>query len=113
MLQDDLPRETADNEPMFATTYGSLELTDHQKKMLEPPEKRLSELRFPKSFEDRVRRQRRGDRRKSKWASKFRGLFMGKSASKWLKRQRAGEDLAPEARGIAKAKKETAPEWRG
>ena len=67
LLQDDLPREPADNEPMFAITFGSLEFTDHQKKMLEPPEKRLSELRFPKSFEDRVRRQRRGDKRRSKW----------------------------------------------
>ena len=37
------------------------------------------------------------------------GIFAGKSSSKWRKRAAAGEDLASEARGVAKARKETAP----
>ena len=72
--------------------------------MLEPPEKRIDQLQFPKAFGDRVRRKRAQNRR-SKWASKFRGLLAGKSSRKWHKRLQVGEDLAPEARGVAKATK--------
>ena len=37
------------------------------------------------------------------------GNVAGKSSRQWRKRASAGEDLAPEARGVAKAKKEVAP----
>ena len=105
LIQDDLPAEPESMEPIFELALSSLELTDHQKLMLEPPESRLKNLVFPKSIRDRAT-VKRSCKRRNKWATKFEGLFHGKSAKKWAKRLRAGgrEELKAEARGTAKAR---------
>ena len=63
LLQDDMPVEPEADEPMFSMAFGSLELDEHQIKMLEPPEKRVDALKFPKSLGDRVRRVRSNNRK--------------------------------------------------
>ena len=104
LLSDDLPAEPDVIEPIFEFAVSKLELTDHQKAMLEPPESRLAKLVFPKSIRDRATKKRW--KRKSKWADKFTGLFTGKLTKKWAKRLRAGEGegLKADARGTAKAR---------
>ena len=106
LVVDDLPAEPEDpEEPVFEIELRSLELTEHQKTMLKPPEERLQEIVFPKSIRDRAT-VKRAVRRKSKWASKFRGVFAGTITRKWAERLRKGErdDLEQEARGTARAK---------
>ena len=63
----------------------TLELTEHQKAMLKPPEDRIAEIKFPKSISDRVQLVRKSHR-KSRWGSKFKNQLVGKSAMKWAKR---------------------------
>ncbi len=43
---------------MIEVSLGTLELTDHQKAMLAPPEERIAALQFPKSIADRVAKHR-------------------------------------------------------
>ena len=100
-LQEDLPEDPAEDEPIFALGLDSLELTDEQKAMLQPPETRIRELLFPASIQARARK-RRISKKTSKWAEKFRGVFSGKFHAKWAKRTRAQNE--EKARGIAKAK---------
>ena len=87
-----------------------LELTEHQKEMLRPPEDRLTQLIFPKAFKDRAR-VKRSWKRKDKWSKKFKGLFAGKNAKKWGKRLREGdqEQLLADAQGRAKVKPQAQP----
>ena len=66
LVQDDIPREPEGDEPIFSIEFRSLELTEHQKKMLEPPEKRMDSMVFPKSYKDRATRRRR-QKRSCKW----------------------------------------------
>ena len=81
LIQDDLPAEPAPEDPIFAVEFRSLELTEHQKLMLETPESRIAKLIFPRSIRDRAT-LRRKQKRKSKWAEKLRGVFLGKSSKK-------------------------------
>ena len=74
--------------------------------MLKSPEQRIGELKFPKSYQDRVRRNRRHTR-KNKWVSKFRGLMRGSSSKRWTQQlvSRAGrEKLEHDSHGTAKVK---------
>jgi hypothetical protein len=103
-VPDDIPEQPEPDEPIFEVPFQCLELTDHQKHMLKSPEDRVSELIFPASIKSRVRNHRRLTR-KNKWASKFKGLFTGKSARKWaerLKGKGGRATLTSEARGRAK-----------
>ena len=103
LIQDDLPAEPSAEDPLFAIMFGNLELSEHQQAMLETPESRIAKLVFPRSIRDRATLKRK-QKRKSKWAEKFRGVFLGKSSKKWAQRLGAGEDLQAEARGTAKAR---------
>ena len=78
-------------------------MTEHQREMLKPVEKRISQLVFPKSIADRVTKKR-GEKRQSRWSSKFRGIFLGKSSAKWKTRLAQGgrEQLEVESLGQAK-----------
>ena len=67
---------------MFAIEFRSLELSEHQKAMLETPESRIAKLIFPASIRARATLKRR-QKRKSKWSEKFRGVFLGRSSKKW------------------------------
>ncbi len=103
--QDDEVDEPAPQDLVLEVAFSTLELTEHQKAMLQPPEKRLENLVFPASLASRAVKQRK-TRRKSRWAAKFRGHFVGKSAKKWSARLASGshEDLKREARGKGKVK---------
>ena len=103
LVQDDLPAEPERDDPIFAIEMRSLELTDHQKTMLETPEERMAKMVFPMSIRDRASIQRKR-KRKNKWAEKFRGVFQGKASQKWASRVRSGEDLSAEAKGTARAR---------
>ena len=103
-LRDDIPEEPEPDEPIFDVPIQSLALSEHQKHMLKSPEERVSELVFPASITSRVKAKRKL-RRRNKWASKFQGHFLGKSARKWaerLKDKGGRETLTSEARGQAK-----------
>ena len=107
LVEDDLPAEpdeNDENEIVLEIGVRHLALTEHQKAMLKPPEDRLAEIQFPKSLQDRGKHKRKV-RRKSKWASKFKHLFTGKSSKKWaqrLKQDGGNEELEQEAQGTAK-----------
>ena len=110
LVEDDLPAEPEAEEPLFDMVFQDLNLTEHQKAMLKPPEERMKEVVFPKSIRDRAT-SRRKNTRKCKWASKFRGLFTGKSTRKWADRLAKGdrEALESEAQGTARVKQPAAP----
>ena len=103
LVTDDLPSRPEDNEPVFDMVFASLELTEHQRAMLEPPEKRIQALQFPKSIQDRAR-VKRGAGQKSRWRNKLKGHFVGNAARKWRDRLAKGqrEQLEKEAVGVAK-----------
>ena len=84
---DDLEPEPSNEEPVFEMAVRDLALTEHQKAMLEPPEERIENLVFSASIQARARENRqRGRNRKNEWASKFRGLFAGKTSQKCAER---------------------------
>ena len=51
LVEDDLPAEPQEaEEPVFEIEVRSLELTEHQKAMLEPPQERLDNFVFPQTY---------------------------------------------------------------
>ena len=58
-----------------------LDLTEHQKLMLQPVEARMANIIAPGSLASRVTRKR-SNLRKNKWAEKFKGHHVGKFANK-------------------------------
>ena len=71
--------------------------------MLEPPEKRIQALQFPKSIQDRAR-VTRGGRHTDRWRNKLKGHFVGKAAETVANPIGQGQrgQLEKEAVGVAK-----------
>ena len=82
ILQDDLPEKPSDDEFELDFETKNLELTEHQKAMLLPPEIRIRNPVMPGSIRARVQCQQVA-RRKSRWSAKFTGIFVGRLARKW------------------------------
>jgi hypothetical protein len=97
------PERPADEELVLDFDFADLELTEHQKIMLVPPEKRLVALNFPASL--RRRAHQRAIHRKNRWAEKFTQHCTGKFAKKWRKRaseQGGLTSLGEKSQGTAK-----------
>ena len=78
--------------------------------MLQPPEKRIAELVFPKSLQGRAKNVR-ATNRENKWAEKFKRHLGGFTAKKWAERLKAeggAEELEEESKGTAKVKEKGA-----
>ena len=75
---DDLPKDYKDDENpcLLELAALDLELTEEQKHMLRPPEERIKAIEFPHALMGRIKRYR-GKARKSRWAAKFHGRFVG------------------------------------
>ena len=75
LAPDDVPEEPDELDAVFDFEIQLLDLTEHQKLMLEPVEQRM------KNIGARVA-QHRSRARKSRWRSKLQSHFAGKSAQK-------------------------------
>ncbi len=95
LVFDDLPEEPENDEDMLIIDVNGeiLELTDHQRAMLKPPEERMRELVFPSSLAHR-RAQKRKGHRTSRWARKFSERWTAKLQRKWKRRAANPEALA-------------------
>ena len=78
----------------------SLELTEHQLLMLQPPEVRIKAIVYPEGIRKRAAFQG-GKKRKSKWGGKFAKHFTGRTARQWRQKvdkhgqQQLEDKLAP------------------
>ena len=105
--EDFAPAERpAEEDFVVDLAFEHLELTEHQKHMLMPPEERIKQLVFPASLQNRIRHHRTS-RNKSRWAAKFQGHFVGKATQAWRKRLRESggkQHLVELSGGTAKAR---------
>jgi hypothetical protein len=97
------PERPADEDLVLELDFAHLELSEHQKIMLVPPELRLNNLSFPASM--RRRAHHRAANRKNRWGEKFKHQLNPQFTAKW--RQRASEknglaSLAEKSQGTAK-----------
>ena len=79
-VPNEMPPEEAEN--MLEFDYEGLELTEHQKLMLLPPETRIRQVEYPESIRKRFGGRKCG-KRKNKWGQKFKKLFVEKGRAKW------------------------------
>ena len=63
LVVDDLEEEPAAEEPVFDMDLAELNLDEHQKAMLKPPEERIKHIVFPKSIQDRAAIMRKRNRK--------------------------------------------------
>ena len=82
IMLDDLPDNPSEDEFQLDFETKDLQLTEHQKAMLLPPEIRIKSLLMPASIRARVQSKKVAKRR-SRWAEKYTGVFAGKLAKKW------------------------------
>jgi len=106
---DDLEAEPEGEEDMFEMDVADLGLSDEQKKMLLPPDVRMREMMVEGSGTVRAEARRRAStKRRNKWAAKFGGHFLGKSAAKWKERANAEGLATARGRIVAEAMKAAA-----
>jgi hypothetical protein len=87
LFQDDLPQMPGDDDFVHDMDLKDLQLTEHQKAMLLPVDHRSANVIMPGSISSRVRTKNKlQQQRKSRWANKFKGVFMGKWSAKWKAR---------------------------
>ena len=76
---------------------ADLQLTEHQKSMLQPTSSRIRDIQYP----DAIRKKmalKKAVKRKGVWSSKLRQFFIGKGRKKWADAVTLhGRDLAPDA----------------
>ena len=82
IMLDDLPDNPSEDEFQLDFETKDLQLTEHQKAMLLPPDKRIKNLQMPSSIKARVK-SKKVEKRRSRWAEKYTGVFAGKLAKKW------------------------------
>ena len=82
---DDVPQEPGPEDALFDFRFQDLDMSEHQKLMLQPIEKRIESVIYPAGIQARVRSHVKCQRR-NRWASKFKGYSLGKSAKKWADR---------------------------
>jgi hypothetical protein len=100
---DIAPAQMPEGEEPLELEFADLELTEHQKIMLVPPEARLKTLLFPASLKRRALQRRIN--RKNRWGEKFTSHFTTKLSKKWRKRasEKGGQvKLAEKSLGTAK-----------
>ena len=73
--------EDEDSELMLDFATEKLELTEHQKAMLSPPENRIKQIQYPAAIKRRAHFISKF--RKNRWAAKFKSHFLGKAAVAW------------------------------
>ena len=78
--------------------------------MLKTPEERVKNMTLPSVIQDRQRSRRLTLKRKSRWASKFKGLLFGKLQKRW--KAKSQTELEQESRGVAKTKLKGRPSTR-
>ena len=99
---------------MLDVETEALELTEDQMLMLQPPDARINQIKYPDAVKKRGHlarlELRKSQKRKSKWGSKFKQVFTGKVARAWRQKvaqhgQASLEDeLAPRAKTRAEPK---------
>ena len=90
-------------EDTFDFAFQGLELTEHQKLMLLPPDKRIKQLVYPEAVKNRVMLKKSG-KRKNQWGAKFGKFFAGRAALRWQEkaskhgRAKLEQEHAPKAK---------------
>jgi len=90
-------------EDTFDFAFQGLELTEHQKLMLLPPDKRIKQLVYPEAVKNRVNLVK-SRQRKNQWGAKFGKFFAGRAALRWQEkaskhgRAKLEQEHAPKAK---------------
>ena len=120
LLQDDMPEQPVkDDELMIDFDTANLQLTDHQKVMLMPPEERMATHVYPGSIQSRVKEisSSRKKVRKNRWGNKFGNYFLGKTFLNFRKKVRkhgltkATSMVQPTAKQREQVPKKITIEW--